>query len=372
VTEFLSALPLDKLGRMILVCASDRSTRNPPALNWSETPIEPSTLRLPCGKGAKLPQRLRFVLALIRNRRTLAELSPEVVYAHTPESALAMSLLLPRVPLVCHLHGVDNPLRLSRYRPVRSFPGPNLYDAFVARPAMMRAAAVLLTTDRKRADELIARQVPSERTKLYWMPSMVNLRVFTPVRDVEGRRALGFAKEDCVIVVVGRLVDSKGVQTVLRACENARRQCERIKLLIVGDGPYRSALVALADELGITHAVRFVGYRRRAELPTLLQASDIYVSASWREGFSLALLEALACGLPVICSDVGGVREVIEEGRNGHIVAPCTSEAIAGAILSVVPRRHEMASSCVSAVEPFDSRQVTQRIITILDRVAGK
>jgi glycosyltransferase involved in cell wall biosynthesis len=143
------------------------------------------------------------------------------------------------------------------------------------------------------------------------------------------RRTLFPGRADPVFVVVGRLACEKGVDAVLQAAAGLRAELPDFAVLIVGDGPLRGELEADCRRLGLADRVRFLGARH--DVPALLAASDVYVSGSWFEGMSLAMLEAMAQGLPVIATDVGDGRTLVD-ASTGVLVAPGDIAALAAAM----------------------------------------
>jgi len=108
-----------------------------------------------------------------------------------------------------------------------------------------------------------------------------------------------------------------------------------LRLLVIGDGPYRDRLDTKAAALGITGQIDFVGHRTDAEL--WLAALDVFALPSWGdEGVSQALMQAMACALPIVTTPVGSLTEVIHDGKTGLIVPPRDAEALAAAIVSLL------------------------------------
>ena len=143
-----------------------------------------------------------------------------------------------------------------------------------------------------------------------------------------------FEGEIPVVISVGRLEPQKGYHHLLRAFARIKktRQC---KLVILGEGKKRGELGNLARELGIKQDVAFLGFQKNPF--KYLARSDIFVLSSLWEGFPNAIIEAMACGIPVVASSCpGGVDEVIEDGFNGLLVLPADEKALANAILSIL------------------------------------
>jgi glycosyltransferase involved in cell wall biosynthesis len=140
------------------------------------------------------------------------------------------------------------------------------------------------------------------------------------------------------LISVGRLKAPKDPVTLLRAL--AALPTEDFDALIVGDGPDRPAVEELTAQLGLAGRVRLEGERR--DVAELLAASDVFVLSSWSEGLPVSVLEAMAAGLPVVASDVGGVSELVLDGETGILVRPGDPDRLAealGGLLSDPDRR---------------------------------
>lgn len=150
----------------------------------------------------------------------------------------------------------------------------------------------------------------------------------------EARAELGAAEGESVWLSVGRLEPQKGHDDALKAVEALKGAGERISLFIVGEGSLEESLESLRNELGLEDEVKFLGYRNDVE--DLMAAADgLLLSSRW-EGLPNVVLEALVAGLPVVATDVGGVRELIEDGVSGLIVPPGDTRAMAEAIRRVI------------------------------------
>jgi len=144
------------------------------------------------------------------------------------------------------------------------------------------------------------------------------------------RRELGLPEGLPVIGLVGRLDHwGKGHKELFTAMAQLKER-HPVHALIVGGGRRIDEVKALAASLGLAGQVHFLGPRR--DVPDLLNAMDIFVLPSYSEGVSLALLEAMAAGLPVIVSRVGGLPEVVTDGENGLLIPPRDAESLAGAL----------------------------------------
>ncbi len=147
------------------------------------------------------------------------------------------------------------------------------------------------------------------------------------------RRELGIS-ERFVGIIVARLSGLKGHATLLRSVDILRRDGVDLLLLIAGDGAHRAELEQQAGQLSLGEAsVRFLG--ARSDVNELLRAADFFVLPSDTEGLPLSVLEAMAHGLPVVASNVGGIPELIEHDKEGLLVPPADPKALAAAIRTI-------------------------------------
>lgn len=160
---------------------------------------------------------------------------------------------------------------------------------------------------------------PSEKRSL--------LEAFCRLRE-EKRSALGIPSDACVVISAGELIRRKNHATVIRAL--AQINNPKLLYLICGHGALERRLRLLVKSLKLEKRVIFAGYRK--DLYAVYRAADICVFPSWQEGLPVALLEAMALGLPVVCSDIRGNNELIEEGQGGYRVKPEDAETFGRSI----------------------------------------
>jgi len=166
-----------------------------------------------------------------------------------------------------------------------------------------------------------------------------------------------------VVLGVGRFVPQKDFATLLRAVAQVRAQ-RPVRLLLLGDGPERPALEALATELGIERDVRFAG--RVANAPAYMAAASVLALSSAWEGFGRVLVEALAVGCPVVSTDCpSGPREILEDGTFGPLVPVGDAAALGAAIASVIDRPPD-PSILAKRASDFTLEHGVQRYLEVL------
>ena len=132
------------------------------------------------------------------------------------------------------------------------------------------------------------------------------------------RKELGLSESEIVLVSTGELNRNKNHETVIRALQTLKNR--DVKYLICGDGPLRGELQSLVRNLGLENQVMLLGFR--SDIKEINYIADIFLLPSFREGLSVALMEAMASGLPVICSNIRGNRDLIKDGVGGYLVDP--------------------------------------------------
>ena len=148
------------------------------------------------------------------------------------------------------------------------------------------------------------------------------------------RGSLGIGANERVVGYLGRLSEEKGLVHLIEAIAAMRSATTPVRLLLVGDGPQRAALERQVRALGLGGLVVFAGFQTDAE--TWLPAFDIFALPSLTEGTPMALLEAMAAGVPVIASAVGGVPKVVTDGVNGLLVPPADVAALVGGLQTLI------------------------------------
>jgi glycosyltransferase involved in cell wall biosynthesis len=177
----------------------------------------------------------------------------------------------------------------------------------------------------------------------------------------EFRRQLGAQHGDLVVLSMARLAADKGLEYLIEAATILPRTGRRIQIFIAGDGPARDRLEQLAGNLNVTDRVRFLGFRQ--DVGDLLAASDLVVLPSLREGLSIALLEAMAAGKPIIATSIGSQREVSSHADMARLVPPADAPALSEAILRLAGDPTLMDRLGTSARNVYKSRYTESRML---------
>jgi glycosyltransferase involved in cell wall biosynthesis len=197
----------------------------------------------------------------------------------------------------------------------------------------IQAADYVITVNSSAKKELQTWGISDDRVQ--FLPNAIDVDKFFPEKREEKKRVRGDLLDGqlnkTLFLFIGRLAHQKGIDLLLSAWAALSSQIrQESALLIVGNGPEKSNLVAQSKQLGIASSAKFFG--RRENVLDFYHAADIVVLPSRWEGLSNVMLEAMACGLPIICTEVGGAVEWIQSGKNGKLVPPEDVKALSGVL----------------------------------------
>jgi glycosyltransferase involved in cell wall biosynthesis len=274
----------------------------------------------------------RAVTAILRELRAF---QPHIVHTHTAKAGT-----IGRTAAVVYNRGAR-----AKARTVHTYHGHSLEGYF-------RFAGVFIAIERllaRATDRLIgiSPRIAADLRDRYhigragqWavVPLGFDLAPLTAVDDdarAAARRSFGIPSGTPVIAIVGRLTAIKQHELFLRVAQAVHARRPDALFLVVGDGDRRAELEALARELGVASHVRFAGWRQ--DLANVYGATDVCVLTSRNEGTPVAVIEALAAGLPVVSTDVGGVRDVIDEPILGGVAADGDVDTLAAHVVRALP-----------------------------------
>jgi D-inositol-3-phosphate glycosyltransferase len=250
-----------------------------------------------------------------------AGISYQVIHSHYWLSGLAGEQLkarwrAPHVTMFHTLGGAKNSARLSEHEP----------DARLEGERAVAAVADRIVCTSHEEQQALARDDGVAPERIAIVPCGVNLDLFRPISRSAARKQLGIGDGERILLFVGRVEPLKGIDILLGAA--ARLEVEGdsdcFVMVVGGDASAPSGELAhlrgLASELGIAERVSFLGAIDHEQLPLYYNAADVCVVPSFYESFGLVALEAMACGIPVVASRVGGLRGTVRDGETGYLI----------------------------------------------------
>lgn len=212
------------------------------------------------------------------------------------------------------------------------------------------------------------------KAHIYVVPNGVDIQNFQPTTNnqqrEEQRKELGYKTDDKVIITTSRLVVKNGVGDLLEAM---RYLPENVKLLVIGSGPLERALKLQTTNYKLQTRVQFLGYIPHDELPAYLHTSDVFVRPSLSEGLGISFLEAMAAGLPVVATPVGGIPDFLTDRETGLFCEPHNPKSIAEQVtllLSDTALRNKVIANASALVrEDYDWDFIAERMGEVFDRL---
>ncbi len=225
---------------------------------------------------------------------------------------------------------------------------------------------IIAPTDREKENLILHYGASPE--KIGVVPCGVNLEQFKPINKESARQHLGFGN-DKIILFVGRIDQLKGIDKLIQAIPYLQN-IQGLKLMIIGGGENSQReieqLQKLACNLNIQDSVTFLGLIKHGQLPYFYSAADVCVVPSYYESCGLVALESLACGTPVVATDVGNLKSVIRQGETGYVVTDNAPNHLADKIALLLSRPNTDTKSALSiraSVSGFSWSNIAEAII---------
>lgn len=316
--------------------------------------VSPSIVEKPL-----IPFRITTSAAFCFHSKAILALGLRNVFLQAPELLMVIS----KWPLksICFMFpGVDNPMETSRYKYGKLF--SPIFDYFFFR-ALKKVEILLACADRESIQELVERsrgKIMSE--KVIQFPTRVDTSLFYPLPPIDKKKAkhkFGYLSEDVpVYVVCGRINVNKGWKLLVDSFLCYTKRYGDAHLVFIGDGEDRKALEAYITKLNLQVQISITGRVTAREIVTYMNTSAALLVGSVVEGWSLAMLEALACGIPVVSTVVSGARDMICEGKNGYLVLKRNPELFADYM-------HKVLSVSMAAVDIAREIEMTYSLKTL-------
>ena len=297
----------------------------------------------------------------VRVRRLLTTRGFDIVHLHSPMVAGVARLVVRTLP--------------QAQRPRVITTEHNEWWSYVFPTRLLNALTFPLDDAHLAVSDDVRRSVPARLRGA--VQTVVHGTAVDDARALRAQRAaaraeLGFGPDDVVVGTVANFRAQKGYPDLLAAVRMAADRVPRLQVVAVGQGPLEAEIRARHAELGLGERFRFLGYRDDAL--RVLAACDIFTLASLYEGYPVALMEALAVGLPVVATAVGGVPDAVRQGVEGLVVPPSRPDLLAAALeeLATDPKlRARMAEAALERGLQYDIVHAVRLIEATYDRLSG-
>lgn len=270
-----------------------------------------------------------------------------------------------RVPIVVQSHG-GHPALISFNNIFHPLKRIYFLIKHVIQVASFRKISYILVLNKNEKEILSMLLGPG---KVEILPMGINFNLFKPMNKDEARKRLGLDLNKKYLLYVGRLLETKGLKYLLLGLKYALKEVPDLQLILIGEGPYKYELKKMSQILGIEKNISFKGLISHEKLPLYYNAADIFVFPSLGEGWGMAPLEALACGRPVISTDVGCIPRVAKNVGGVLIVPKRNGLAIKEAIIKLLKRANCAGEINFEELREYSWDKVIMRTIAIYEEI---
>jgi glycosyltransferase involved in cell wall biosynthesis len=264
-----------------------------------------------------IPDRLVCYFLLNCYRKKILKAGIQNVFVQRHEIMLVLEKF--RFRNVCYCFpGLESPLGISKYR----------YSKYIAEQfdkrffrGLKKAQLVLASGDEKSIGEMVQRShgiFTKDEVKMY--PTRINTGVFRPLDRMDCRRKLSMPENKTIICTTGRLAWLKGWKFMIDSFILFLKNVSDSVFYIIGAGEDHQKIMDYLAEKDLSDKIFLPGGKKLEEISFYLNASDLFIMGSYKEGWSTALSEAIACGIPAVVTDFSSARDIIVEGRNGYVI----------------------------------------------------
>ena len=311
----------------------------------------------------KIPLSLKFTLALFRYKKQVSSNNKILIY-HRIEPSLPLA----NVPgkKVGFIHNNTMDMLHSAHTEVKWRYFPRLYFQMEKKLISRMDKVFVVIEDMV---QFYQRRYPFMANRFSFLPTWVDEETFYPYKNgVKARHKSTFFKSQRfpadakLILFVGRLEGQKDPLLLIDTFYYINRHIPETRLLIVGKGALRKKMENRIEQYGLKERVVFLGILPQDKVANLMKISEIFLLTSESEGMPRSVLEALGCGLPVVCTDVGEVRRVVRDEFSGLICSKRNPKAIGDAVLKILKDSKFTVENCLSSIQDYTARRVLNKV----------
>jgi len=275
----------------------------------------------------------------------------DILHCHKHKSVVYGTIAgkLAKVPIIlAHVHGIGRTRNLKR----------KLLNYFI-----LRHVNRILAVGQAVKDDILRNNPSIKSEKVINIGNSIDYDKFSKVvkDDTLKKNKFGIEKDAFVFATAGRLAPTKGQKYLISAFAQVRKQLNDAQLLIAGTGKLKDELEKFALELGCSSNVHFLGYVDN--MPEFYSCIDAFVLPSVAEGLPRAIIEAMAAGVPVIGTDVGGIPEILDNGSRGLLVPSKSQDALADAMLKTTNMLQQEKSAIISAAKEYIRQNYSHNVM---------
>ena len=308
----------------------------------------------------------KFLFNLLLKAPFLKISKSSIIHTQRPDDLLPFVLFNRKNRKICTLHGLsDKKIHIKKERIIGM-----IYD-YIERFTLKRVDRVIAVDESTKRHYI--KKYPWLKNKIDVIPVGIDLEQFKPINKQKMRKKYGFNETDKMTMYIGRLEKEKNLDFLIKVFKKVNNQQSNYKLVLVGDGRERENLENLVLNLKSNNNVIFTGAIEQPKIPEVINCADVVVLCSLFESGPLVIQEAIGCGIPVVTTDVGRVREFIKNKKIGKIVNGKEDE-FAEAIKSVLDgdSNQNYIAECRKVAQEFSFEKTANALFQIYKELSTK
>lgn len=317
-----------------------------------------------------IPLSIKYIISLFRYRKIISRTS-DILHFHRLEFIFPFVWFYKRekTPLIfATVHWFPKRIEKYKKRSLLKMPLARKIYFLVERYVLLFVDRIIFVSVEAR--DYYYKKFPHLMNKSEYLPTFVDPDDFKPMDKYACRKKFSLDKEQKIILYVGRLDAPKGLDLLLNAYKLIENDSagEHL-LLLVGEGEEKGYLQELAKRLEI-RKIKFIGALPHSEISEIINCADVFTLVSKSEGMPIVLLEALACGIPAVSTDVGQVRDVVKNGYNGFVIEGRDPQAFKQKISELIQTRESLKKNCVESIRQYSSSIISEKLVALYSKMA--
>lgn len=305
----------------------------------------------------------KFLFNLLLKAYSLKIQKSSIIHIQRPHQILPFVIFYRKNPKVCTLHGIAyNDVYFKKGKFVGEI--YRLIEGFA-----LKQADLIIAVD-ENTKKFYIQKYPWLKDKIIAIPIGIDTELFRPMEKDKMRKQYGFKEKDRIILYVGRLEKEKKLDFLLKSFKKIEKEQSNCKLVLVGDGREIDNLENLAKDLGSKDII-FMGALEHDKIPEIMNCADVFALTSLHESGPIVIEEALACGVPIVTTDVGRVREFIKNDNVGRIVDRDEKEFAVALKEMINMDREKTRNACRKVAMDFSFEKTANKTIEVYKILQG-
>lgn len=312
----------------------------------------------------KKASSIRFLLKLMVKTPKLKIPEDSIIHTQRPDFTLPFILFCTKNPKVCTLHGIPE-------HGIKTRKNVLIWGIYSLMERWVLGRTERIIAVNQRTKEYYLKKKPKLKNKITVISVGVDNEIFKPMDKDAMRKSYGFNKDEKVILFVGRFSVEKGLDLLLLGFADLKSEMPEAKLVLLGEGPDEQKIKKLIKNNNIEDVIIMKALKHN-KIPEIINCADTLVLCSLYEGMPTIVLESLACGVPVVSTEVGDVNKVVINDKTGELVQNRDSVSVKKALVNVLRNKRDYYShNCVSVAQKYSWDEILKNIIGIYKAVSN-